>query len=211
MSLVFVGICKNASSSLWSMIHGRNGLYRTSAGQHDTMMTRKAEIDKAKKVLVVTRHPYARWISMYTFLQYQPKWKGIDPDVMLDRIRMAQIEGKLDPIGIGRTDLDIVFCPQWTWLGKTKEEAKMKLKQEKTIVLDCHHLQEELHIKVPELKENVRCENKTSEERRNTYTRMTTHQRQMVQIIWGEDFDLFGWDRLWFPEGGTTPLRKKTT
>lgn len=208
MTLVFIGICKNASSSLWSMIHGRNGIFKTSFGQHDTIMKRKAEIEKAKKVLVVTRHPYSRWMSMYTFLQYQPKWKGLDPDIVLDRIRIAQMEGKLDPVGIGRTNLDIVFCPQWTWLGKTPAEAKMTLKQNKTILLDCHRLQNDMRRKVPELKGNVRCENKTSQERRNTYNRMTTHQRQMVQAIWKEDFDLFGWDRSWFPESGTIPDRK---
>lgn len=205
--LVFIGICKNASSSLWDMIHGKRGHHPTTFGQHDTLMQRQSEAQNATKVIIITRHPYSRWISMYTFLQYQPQWKGLHPDVILDRIRQAQIQKRLDPRGIGRTDLDIVFCPQWTWIGQSPEEAKQQLESKKLVVLDFHRLNEDLKTKVPELKTPMKHHNRTSELRRKTYRTLTPHQRQMVQQIWKEDFELFGWDKGWDPSRHDVPRR----
>lgn len=206
-NIVFVGICKNASSSLWSMIHGKAGKYPTAAGQHDTLMQRQSEAKQASKIIIVTRHPYSRWISMYTFLQYQKQWKGLHPDIILDRIRQAQIQKKLDPIGIARTNLDIIFCPQWTWIGKTPSEAKKKLEEkEKIVVLNFHQLKKDFEEKVPEMNGAiVEHQNRTSDQRRQTYLTLTPQQKRIVQQIWKEDFELFGWDKEWDPESGNNP------
>jgi len=203
--LLFVGICKNASSSLWSCIHGKYGEYKTSHGQHDALYKRQDDIKRANKIICVTRHPYSRWISMYTYLQYQPKWRNMNVDHLLDRILMAKKSDKLDPIGIGRTDLDIVFCPQWTWLGKTVEDAKRVLSRNKMVILNFHQMDRDIRTKVPELKNKIKRHNVTSTERRNSYRQMTPHHKKMIQTIFKEDFELFGWDRSWNPNSNNVP------
>lgn len=195
MSIVFIGICKNASSSLWKLLHSKgDGLYSTPYAQHATVMDRKDEIEQASKIIIVTRDPYARWKSMYTFLQYQKQWKNVDPDLVLDRIRQAQLQNRLNPKSIGRTDLDIIFCPQWTWLGHTIQEAKERIRDPRLVILDFDHLSRDLQTNVSELKTlRVGHHNRTSDQFKSTYDTMTAHQRQMVRSIWKEDFELFGW------------------
>lgn len=144
-------------------------------------------------------------MSMYTFLQYQPQWKNLCPDTVLDRIRKEQLAGNLDPVNIGRTRLDVVFCPQWTWLAKTPEEAKNILKSQNTVVMNFHDLATETARKLPGLKTRVKHENKTPVKRKKIYTRMTPQQKRMIQLIFADDFKLFGWNSAWDPQSNCVP------
>lgn len=177
INVLFVGIPKNASESICKTLCDSTGVSRN----HNHTPIIKFNYKKYYSFCVV-RNPYDRFLSAYTYLQYQPRWKK-----SVDEILIMLEKAKIFNIFNIKYNFDIVFAPQYLFICDEKNNILVnKIMRYEKLDEEWNNFQQKYKV------ENIQKKNITPNKRK-IVKKLSNDQKKRIYNLYKTDFVLFGY------------------